>query len=135
VPPTEKKKPESGAKEVDAYLAQVPKGQRAALETLRKTIRSAAPKATETISYGMPAFKLDGRFLVSYAAWKKHSSLYPVSAFSLKAVGEDPAKFDVSKGTLRFPPTEPPPASLVRKLVKDRIADERARAAEKKRAR
>ncbi len=129
--PTEK---QPGPKEVDAYLANVPEEPRAALEKLRKAIRAAAPTATETISYGMPTFKMNGRFLVSYAAWKKHCSLYPVSASSLEAVGEDPAEFDVSKGTVRFPHAKPPPASLVRKLVKDRIANELRRSTRADRA-
>jgi uncharacterized protein YdhG (YjbR/CyaY superfamily) len=64
---------------VEGYLAALPEEQRDALEKLRKTIRVAAPTATETISYQMPAFKQDGRFLVSYAAFKDHCSLYPAS--------------------------------------------------------
>jgi uncharacterized protein YdhG (YjbR/CyaY superfamily) len=117
------RKDETTAEDVDRYLAGVPEESRKTLEKLRKSIRAAAPKATEHISYGMPTFKMDGHFLVSYAAWKKHCSFYPVSAYSLEEVGEDPQAYDVSKGTLRFPPNEPLPATLVRKLVKARIAD------------
>ncbi len=72
----------------------------------------------------MPTFKLDGRFLVSYAAWKKHCSLYPVSAASLEAIGEYPAEYDVNeKGTLRFPLDSALSSALVRKLVRARIAE------------
>jgi uncharacterized protein YdhG (YjbR/CyaY superfamily) len=72
----------------------------------------------------MPTFKHEGRFLVSYAAWKKHCSLYPVSASSLEAIGEDPKRFDVNeKGTLRFPPDKPLPQALVHKLVKARLSE------------
>ena len=125
MPPS--KRNETTAKDVDRYLASVPQGARETLEKLRKSIRAAAPKATEHITYGMPTFKVDGRFLVSYAAWKKHCSLYPVSASSLREVGEDPGRYDANgKGTLRFPPGEPLPATLVRKLVRARIADSQA---------
>ena len=121
------RKDTTSAKDVERYLEGVPTEARSALERLRKAIRAAAPKATEHISYGMPTFKLDGRFLVSYAAWKKHCSLYPVSASFLVALGEDPQKYNVNeKGTLRFTPEQPLPAALVRKLVKARIADEKA---------
>jgi uncharacterized protein YdhG (YjbR/CyaY superfamily) len=113
----------TSTKDVDEYLAAVPEEARATLEKLRKAIRAAAPRATEHISYGMPTFKMDGRFLVSYAAWKKHCSLYPVSAHSLEEIGEDPEGYDVSKGTIRFPPDEPLSAALVRKLVRARIAE------------
>jgi uncharacterized protein YdhG (YjbR/CyaY superfamily) len=119
------KKDETSAKDVDRYLAGVPEEARATLEKLRKDIRAAAPKASEHITYDMPTFKMNGRFLMSYAAWKKHCSLYPVSEYSLRAVGEDPERYDVNqKGTLRFPLNKPLSATLVRKLVKARIAEE-----------
>lgn len=115
---------DSSAEDVDRYLEKVPDDARASLEKLRRAIRAAAPDATEHITYGMPTFKLNGRFLVSYAAWANHCSLYPVSTASLKAIGEDPSKYDVNeKGTLRFPPGEPLTATLVRKLVKARVAE------------
>ena len=118
------RKDETTAEDVDRYLAGIPEGARKTLEKLRKDIRAAAPRATEHISYEMPTFKMDGRFLVSYAAWKKHCSLYPVSASSLAALGEDRGKYDVNeKGTLRFPPDKPLPAALVRKVVRARLAE------------
>src|SRR6266480_5983824 len=85
---------------VDDYLSALPEDQRVALEKLRKTIKTAAPNATETISYQMPAFQQDGRFLVSYAAYKDHCSLYPASYAVMEALGEDIAPYVSGKGTL-----------------------------------
>jgi uncharacterized protein YdhG (YjbR/CyaY superfamily) len=113
----------TGAKDVDAYLAKVPDDQRAVLEKIRETIRAAAPTATEGISYGFPTFKLEGRGLIWYAAWKKHCSIYPLTDGIQKAHGKDLEPFDTEKGTIRFTTEKPLPASLVRKLVKTRIAE------------
>ena len=103
----------------DAYLAAVSADKRAALETLRKNIKAAAPEAEECISYGVPAFRLNGKFLVAYAAAKNHCAFYPGAVIkTLKEL----RNYDTSKGTIRFPPDKPLPAALVRKLVKLRIA-------------
>jgi Uncharacterized conserved protein len=102
---------------VEDYLAALPEEQRIALEKLRKTIRAVAPKATETISYQMPAFKQDGRFLVSYAAFKDHCSLYPASYAVMEALGDDLEPYFSGKGTLRFQADRPIPAALVKKIV------------------
>jgi uncharacterized protein YdhG (YjbR/CyaY superfamily) len=103
----------------DEYLKAVSADKRAALETLRKNIKAAAPKAEECISYGVPAFRLNGKFLVAYAAAKNHCAFYPGSVISkLKEL----KNYDTSKGTIRFPPDKPLPLPLVRKLVKLRIA-------------
>jgi uncharacterized protein YdhG (YjbR/CyaY superfamily) len=116
-----------GARAVDAYLASVPVESRKALEKLRYTIRGAAPGAEEGFSYGLPAFRLDGRPLVCYAAWKAHCSFYPMSAAALRAHAEALEGYDLSKGTVRFSPDTPLPAALVRTLVKERMAQLRAR--------
>lgn len=105
---------------VAAYLRAVPPAQRAALQKLRKTIKAAAPEATEGISYGMPCFKHHG-MLVCFAAFKDHCSLF-AGAYLTKAFKNEIAAYDTSKGTIRFTLDKPLPAALVRKLVKARIA-------------
>jgi uncharacterized protein YdhG (YjbR/CyaY superfamily) len=105
---------------VSAYLRAVPPAPRAALQKLRKTIKAAAPEATEVISYGIPMFKHHG-MLVGYAAFKDHCSLF-MSTHLTKALKKELASYHISKGTIRFTPDEPLPAALVRKLVKARIA-------------
>ena len=105
---------------VATYLKAVPPAPRAALQQLRKTIKAAAPEATEVISYGIPMFKHHG-MLVGYAAFKQHCSLF-MSTYFTKAFKQELASYDVSKGTIRFTPDKPLPAALVRRLVKARIA-------------
>jgi uncharacterized protein YdhG (YjbR/CyaY superfamily) len=105
---------------VNAYLRAVPPAPRAALQKLRKTIKAAAPQATEVISYGIPMFKHHG-MLVSYAAFKEHCSLF-MSTSITQALKQELAPYDTSKGTIRFAPDKPLPVALVRKLVKARMA-------------
>ena len=110
------------AKSIDDYLAALGAGQRVALQTLRKVIRAAAPRAEECISYQIPAFRLDGRMLVWFAAATKHCSLFP-GARPIAVHKRELASFNTSKGTVRFQPDKPLPAALVRRLVKTRIAE------------
>jgi len=117
-------------KTVDEYLATVSADQRAALEKLRKTIRTAAPRAIECISYQIPTFKQNG-MLVSFGAWRDHCSFYP-GAKPIEDHKDELKDFELSKGTIRFRPNKPIPASLVRKIVKGRIADNERRAAARK---
>ena len=121
-----KKSARTVAKDVDEYLAGVPKEARATLEKLRKTIKAAAPMASEGISYQMPMFKHHG-MVIGFAAFKDHCSIFPGSAV-MDAHKEELKRYDTSKGTIRFPPTKPPPAALVKKLVKARIGENEARA-------
>jgi uncharacterized protein YdhG (YjbR/CyaY superfamily) len=113
---------------IDEYLAPLSNEKRAALEKLRRAIRSAAPKAEECISYQIPAFRLGGRLLVAFGAAANHCAFYP-GAFPIKAHKEELKTYDTSKGTVRFQADSPLPATLVRKLVKARIAERAARQA------
>jgi uncharacterized protein YdhG (YjbR/CyaY superfamily) len=108
---------------VDEYVAAQPEPRRVVLEELRKTIRAAAPAATESIAYDMPAFRLDGQFLVSYAAYKNHYSLFPANAAVVEALGDQVAPYMAGKGTMRFPIDAAIPAALVTKVVKIRLAE------------
>ena len=111
------------AKNIDAYLANLPEAQREALQRLRKTIQAAVPRAQECISYSLPTFRLDGRPLVHFGASAGHCSFYPGSGTAVEAHQQELAGYSTSKGTIRFQPDKPLPASLVRKLVKYRIAE------------
>jgi len=110
-------------KDVDEYLARVPEPARTTLSKLRTTIRSAAPPgATEAISYRMPTFRYRGP-LIGFAAFSDHCSLFPMSPAVLEKFKDELRSFSTSKGTIRFPLDKPPPAALVKKLVKARIAE------------
>jgi uncharacterized protein YdhG (YjbR/CyaY superfamily) len=108
---------------VEDYLAELPDAPRATLEKLRQTIKAAAPEATETISYKMPAFRLHGRFLVSYAAYKNHCSLYPASERVVEAGGDELQPFLSGKGTIRFTTDNPLSTALVKKIMRARVLD------------
>ena len=107
---------------IDEYLARWSADKRAALQKLRKDIQSAAPNSVECISYGIPAFRLDERLLVAFGAAAKHCAFYP-GAHPIEAHKKELAEYSTSKGTIRFPPDSPLPATLVKKLVKARIAE------------
>ena len=109
------------SKTVDGYLAALDGDKRAALEKLRRSIRAAAPRAEECISYGLPAFRLDGRMLVWFGAASGHCAFYPGGI--VQAYADELAGYGTSKGTIRFAPDDPLPSVLVRKLVKARIRE------------
>jgi len=110
---------------IDEYLADVKPDQRATLERLRQAIHAVAPNVEECISYGIPAFRLNGRSLVFFGAWANHCAFYPGSSTMLKKFRDDLEGFQVSKGTVRFTPDNPLPIVLVKKLVKARITENR----------
>ncbi|MCU1268150.1 MAG: hypothetical protein JWM21_4468 [Acidobacteria bacterium] len=109
-------------KNIDEYLAPLSREKRAALEKLRSMIKSAAPRAEECISYQIPGFRLDGRLLVSFGAAANHCAFHP-GAHPIEAHKNDLRNYDTSKGTIRFQVERPLSATLVRKLVKTRIAE------------
>ena len=110
-------------KTIDEYLAGVPEPARSTLERVRATIRSAAPpETTEAISYGIPTFKYKGG-LLAFGAFSDHCSLFPMSYAVIRTFGNELKNFHTSKGTIRFPVDKPLPATLVKKMVKARVAE------------
>ena len=108
---------------VDAYLATLPADQQGLLEGVRATIRRVVPDAEETIAYDMPAFRLAGRFLVSYAGWKRHCSLYPLTDSFLAAHAAEIEGFGRTKGSIHFTAAKPLPPALLDELIRTRVAD------------
>jgi uncharacterized protein YdhG (YjbR/CyaY superfamily) len=121
--PADKNGPMPPTRDVDAFLAAVPAHKRAALQKLRRTIRAAAPKATELINYGVPMFRLDGKNLVSYAAATNHCTFYVQSPAVMRAFAAELKDYKQGKGSIQFAPDKPIPAALVTRLVKARIAE------------
>jgi uncharacterized protein YdhG (YjbR/CyaY superfamily) len=118
---------------IDDYLAALTADKRAALQKLRKTIKAAAPKAEECISYRLPAFRLNGKPLVAFGAAANHCAFYPMSSSAVEAHKAELKNYSTSKGTIRFQPAHPLPAALVRKLVKHRIRENAARSSPSRR--
>lgn len=114
---------------VAAYLAELDPPQRAALEKIRRAVHAAAPGAEECISYQLAAFRYRGRMLVAMGATEKHCAFYLMSSTIVPAHAAELAKHDTSKGTIRFQPGRPLPATLVKKLVKARIEENGGRKA------
>ena len=110
-------------KSVDDYLAAAPVDKRVALKKLRQTIRAAAPKAVESVSYGIVGYKLAGQRLVYFGYWKEHIALYGTSGRFIKAHAAELKPYVQSKGTIQFPSDAPLPYALVTKIVKARVAE------------
>ena len=117
-------------KTIDEYIALWPADIKAKLVSMRKTIRKAAPKAEEAISYGMPAFKQEGA-LVYFAAFKEHLGFFPMPS-SIKAFAKELSKYKMGKGSVQFPFDQPIPLTLVSKITKYRIAENKIKAEAKK---
>jgi len=116
---------------IDEYIDTFPENVQTILKQVRKTIKAAAPKAGEKISYGIPTFTLNGKYLIYFAGWKHHISIYPIP------VGDDEfnqeiAPYVAGKGTLKFPIDKPLPLKLITKIVKLKVAESLSQTDQKK---
>ena len=123
-------------KSVDDYIASQPKATRGILGRVRSTIRTAVPEAREIISYKMPTYTLHGCRLLNFAVWKRHYSIYAATEQVVAAFQTELASYEVDKGTIRFPLSEPVPVKLIRRIARFRAKEvaerEKAKAAERK---
>ena len=108
---------------VDEYLATLPAARRAVMDDIRRTVRAEAPDAEELISYKMPAFKSNGRFLVSYGAFKAHYSVFPGSQLVIDRLGDEIRPYVAGRGTLKFPADRPLPLDTIAKVVRIRLEE------------
>ncbi len=108
--------------EIDEYLAALDEPKRSTLEDLRRSILEVIPEAEQGISYGMPAFKVDGKVVAGFAAFKHHLSYLPHSGSVLPELGEDVSGYEMTKGSLHFPVDQPLPKALVQKLIAVRLS-------------
>lgn len=108
---------------IDRYIGNVPEPFRAALAHLRTVVKSIVPEAEEAIVYGVPGFRLNGRPLVCYAAFKTHCGFYPMNPALMESLAERLAGFRTSKGTIQFTPDKPLPDALVRSIVRARAKE------------
>src|SRR5262245_34775484 len=123
-------------KSVNEYIASKPKDAQSILKRVRSTIRKAVPAAEEVISYQIPAYKVNGVPVLYFAGWKQHYSLYPLNDALVAAFKGELSRYDLSKGTIRFPLSEPVPVNLIERIAKFRadqlIMREKGKAASKK---
>jgi uncharacterized protein YdhG (YjbR/CyaY superfamily) len=115
------------ADSIDEYIAAFPPDTRRVLEALRALIKAIAPEATETISYAIPTFDLNGRHLVHFAGYAKHVGLYPTPS-GMEAFERDLEPFKRGKGSVQFPLGRPLPTDLIRRIVEFRVAESDKRA-------
>jgi uncharacterized protein YdhG (YjbR/CyaY superfamily) len=116
---------------IDEYLAGLDEPKRTTLQKLRQTIHSVIPDAEETISYGMPAFRLEGKIVAGFAAFKNHLAFLPHSGSTFRALSDDLAGYESTDGSLHFPIDKPLPKVLVKKLIATRLKEIRGRTSEK----
>src|SRR5262245_18793177 len=112
----------STANSVDEYIAEFPLETQKVLEEMRALIRACAPDATETISYAIPTFDLNGKHLVHFAGYDKHVGLYPTPS-GIEAFKDELRQYKSAKGSVRFPLAEPQPADLIRRIVEFRVKE------------
>jgi uncharacterized protein YdhG (YjbR/CyaY superfamily) len=117
----------SNANPIDEYIAQFPPETQRVLEEMRALIKAAAPDATETISYKMPTFDLNGKHLVHYAGYEKHIGFYPIPT-GIEAFKEELRPYKQGKGSVQFPLGQPLPADLIRRIVEFRVDENLGRA-------
>jgi uncharacterized protein YdhG (YjbR/CyaY superfamily) len=110
----------------EEYQESLPEDRRAAVERIRELAVAAAPDAVETISYDMPALRLDGHFLVSWSAFKRHHSLFPASAAVVQELGDAITPYLAGRGTIRFPADEPLPEDVITRVVSTRVMELRS---------
>ena len=115
------------AQAVSDYIGSQPAPAQRVLRKVRSAIRRAIPRAEETISYKIPAYKLEGQVIIYFAAWKEHYSIYPAGERLVKAFKKELTRFDLSKGTIRFPLDEPVPLTLITRIAKFRAKEVAAR--------
>ena len=111
------------ARDIDRYLAGIEEPKRGTLEALRRSILEVVPDAEQCISYGMPAFRVDGKVVAGFAAFKHHLSYLPHSGSVLTALGDDVAGYESTKGSLHFPVDKPLPKRLEKKLLTTRMRE------------
>ena len=109
------------SKQVTAYIARIPEPQKSTLVQLRKTIQEIIPNAEEVISYGFPGFRLNGKVICGFDAFKNHCSFFPHSSLVIPELEKELANYKTSKGALQFPINKPLPKALVRKLIATRL--------------
>jgi uncharacterized protein YdhG (YjbR/CyaY superfamily) len=119
--------PKAKPANIDDYIAGFPPDTKKTLERVRTLIRNAVPNAEETISYQIPAFKVGGRVAIYFAAWKEHYSLYPAGEALVQKLGTELSRYEVTKGTIRFPLSEPVPAKLIEQIAQFKAEETRAR--------
>lgn len=108
--------------DIDTYLKNVTSSQKKTLESIRKLVKQTVPEAEESISYGVPTFKVRNHALLYFAAYKNHMSLYPASDEMIESIGHDIAKHRTGRGTLQFSETNPIPEPVIKKIILFRLA-------------
>ena len=118
--------PRAAAKTIDEYIAGFPPETQRVLQEVRSTIRDSAPEASETISYAIPTFDLNGRHLVHFAGFDRHVGFYPTPQ-GVEEFAEPLSRFHQGRGSVQFPLAEPMPLDLIRRIVEFRVANSRPR--------